>query len=297
MFPHCLGYHDKESGKYNERLSLFLNQLSKLRDDSTRIMSALVKDLGCENTVAIYDACSGPNFSAVSALPSHLPSHITIQLVVSDADPTTLASLVKHSRSRTLTLKPVDVRYLDLCRLPITPPPQLINRFELISISLGLHQVDEQFYAIRYFLQLAKPNSYLIIPDVSSEGYYQVLLAPGNIIDREGYLKDMRQEDLEKLAIENTSKMVKLAYPLWMVTQNYPGDTHHKKIAMYSNQIFRTLTLPRKEFNHLKKLWDEKSFHSCDAFIKVVCALDIEKIQNNLLDTLKIALPRQRSRL
>ena len=268
--PHALGYHQHRSTQagFNKRLEPFKRQLNALSTDSNEILLKYVFFMRRQDAIynddplKIIDFSSGPSFCAVKQACQALKEHnIDFELSVTEVDGYCLEQLANAEKEYNY-LK--HVYYVDLTQ----SLPSFNQSFHYISASLALHQLPQEqiTYALRFFVKIAKPNAMIVIADVGEQNYYQALVAPANLVDREGYFSDVfKAFDFAKVAIDSQTSEEELyiPYPLTEIYAGYP----ELKQSMYSLTSFSVSIIPKAQLRKLQHLWDTQQFHKANQLI------------------------------
>ncbi|WP_419835620.1 hypothetical protein [Endozoicomonas atrinae] len=186
----AFNYHGNQTANascphFTQRLKIFGQGLEELMTFvSQATTNALTAHHHDDTPICIYDLCTGPKFAAVAATAAALQQQgHKVALTLSDVDGSNLKALVDRKNKAADGLIE-DVRYEDL-NLPLEPPESDLDKYDLVSASLGLHQLPDhrQKSCIQHFTRVAKPGGFISIPHVNELAHTQLMLIPANIVD------------------------------------------------------------------------------------------------------------------
>lgn len=286
---HALGYHQHraEGVGYSTRLTPFKEQLDRLKLHSNAVLLRLIEKITSENESAlikVIDFCSGPKCSAIEEGCMRLyQSGVDLRLTAVDVDGMCLESLVESQSSGEMPFLD-SVYYIDMAGAL----PELSDKYQYISASLGLHQLPDAqiIQALKYFVSIGSQGAVISIPDVGTGGYCQALMAPGNIVDREGRFLDVFDKfSFDSVAVEVSlaDDIVSIPYPLKSCLKGYPDLAQ----AMYSATFFLVVNIPKAQLSHVQNAWDNKEFLEADQIIREN-VLDFDGTQETISSALQL---------
>ncbi len=270
LLDHIIGYHNKECGGFNSRLSVILAQLNASKDYTNTISADLLSHYPANN-LTLLDVGSGPSFAGIASIIDSLyKQDKTVKLTASDVDTNSIASL-KEMQKKDNRL--VDVRYFDLNFVDQVPDSLVIeNNFDAIMANLVLHQLGPQeiLNAIKFFVRIVKPGGYILNNDVGPGSYYQSLLVPANAVDREGSVKPWSQFNFKATSVFFSENHLKIAYPKRSVAQSFPGLQQQ----LYMFVAYNIIVIPEDQLDELTLLWASENYSEADSLIsKFTCKL------------------------
>lgn len=258
---------------FNKRMSIFKKPLdAMLRATQNMIIHFLEKRFPTVNDFQVHDFCSGPHYAAVRELFKKI-GHKYFNLTVSDVDGDSLISLIteKNKQDRSLNFQIIDVMYIDLMA-PLNQLEDDIDKYHLVTVNLGLHQlpIEKIYEALRYFTLITKTGGLISNLDASEKRHAQLMIIPGNIVDREGYVPYIDEMDLTKLITrDHTKNYVKLPYPIVKFTQKVINSIEPEIGAgPYMVSFYTPIKISLPDFNKLNQLWKLKRYTDCDRFIE-----------------------------
>ena len=274
MAVHSIGHHDGYmiNSPFKRRMSFFKLPLEGIIHLVQKITSDHLSSKFPEGIINVYDFCSGPRYSAVRGLFDRL-SNRKFNLTVSDVDGDSLLALIKDAEEvkSHSNIRIADVRYEDLM-LNIELKPADFEKYHLTSVNLGLHQLplDDIYRVLRYFTLITKPGGLISNLDASERRAGQLIIIPGNIVDREGFVPDVYHVDLLKLVVfEPMSEFVKLAFPLIKYTE-YIYENIDKLVGVgpYMINFFTPVKLNKSEFENIMLNWNLKNYDICNSIVR-----------------------------
>ncbi|MBX9702642.1 MAG: hypothetical protein K2X39_00680 [Silvanigrellaceae bacterium] len=273
LVVHSISHHDNYgiSDSFTKRLLAFKLPLETILARTTDLICEYINRNFPIGTINIHDFCSGPRFIAVKTIIEREKKR-KFHLTVSDIDGSSLMSLLKEKENNDYgNLDKYEVRYEDLC-LPLNLSEDQTDKYHLVNINLGLHQlpIDEIYASIRHFSKITKVGGLIANLDASEKRYLQLMLIPGNLVDREGYVPYIEQMELAKLVISSCDEnLVRIAYPLVKLSKKIFTDLD-KNIGAgpYMASFYTPVVITRQEFNLLCKLWLAKKYNECDKLIQ-----------------------------
>jgi hypothetical protein len=256
LLNHCVGYHKRHLGGFNPRFSIIL----QLHDTAEKYALPIITTLLCnqypvETVIDILDVGSGPQFLAVADVIQQLfAAKRNVRLTAADVDTQSIRALLKLQPSTDFLH---EVRLLDL-NLVDQIDTREKNSYDVVTARLVLHQLatEDITKAFRLFIQLVRPNGYIVNGDVSTANYFQTLLVPCNLIDREGYVPSWKHFNILKTAVSINDSMSKIAIPLVDVDKNFPSD----EIPMRNFMVYQIYCVPSNEIENLQKLWEHGDY-------------------------------------
>jgi|GEM_PF-3555430 len=270
LIVHAFSHHEeyKMAKSFNKRMIVFKVPLdAMLICTQNSIVSFLNQQFSCSK-LNVYDFCSGPHYTAVKSVFEKMPDR-EFDLTVSDVDGRSLSSLInekeKNISSNNVTIS--NVYYEDLM-LPMKSCKKNIEKYHLVSVNLGLHQlsIEKIYTALRYFTTITRIGGLISNLDASEKRYEQLMMIPGNIVDREGHVPYAEDMDITKLVIsDKKDEYVNFAYPVVKLTRNVI-DVVEKEVGVgpYMVSFYIHLQVKSTDFNKLNNLWMEKKFDECD---------------------------------
>lgn len=270
---HSISHHDNynTSNSVNKRLLAFKLPLeSILGKTQDLIIEYLDLNFPIE-VINIHDFCSGPKFIAIKAILEKAKKR-TFNVTVSDIDGSSLLSLLNEkNRGHYENILHYEVRYEDLC-LPLKITKNQINNYHLVSVNLGLHQlpIEKIYTTIRYFSRITKIGGLISNLDASERRYLQLMVIPGNLVDREGHVPYLEQMDLNKLMVcEGNTGLIRIAYPLVNLSRRAINNLDSSiGVGPYMVSFYTPVIITSEAFDLLEKLWKLKDYQSCDGLIQ-----------------------------
>lgn len=275
LSEHAINHHSGYEiiRPFNKRMIVFKKPLDAILTATQKLITHfLEKQFPTIDTFQVHDFCSGPHYIAVKEIFKKM-QHKYFNLTVSDVDGKSLISLAKEKNKKKLSLnfQITDVMYIDLMS-PLNLQDREIEKYHLVTINLGLHQlpIDKIYEALRYFTMITKINGLISNLDASEKRYSQLMIIPGNIVDREGYVPYIEEIDLTRLMIvDHTNDYVKLPYPVVRFTQKVLNSIEKKiGIGPYMVSFYIPIKIELSNFYKLNELWISKKYNDCDQFVK-----------------------------
>ena len=287
---HSFNYHGKEQGiqasyeHFSQRMRLFGKAHADLKMHINTVLFNALNDKDMGSPIYMYDACSGPRYSAIADVTARLAEKgRKVCLTLSDVDGNNLKTLVEEKHND-LEKRIVDVRYEDL-NLPLDISESEQNHYDLVSASIGLHQLSEenQRKSIQYFTKLARVGGFISIPHVNELVHTQLMLIPVNILDREGYVSDdLLLFKFTQLAVPTDKKgIVKVPYPISKA--NIPQIGSDPKPNFYDYTLYLVVELPAAELETLQMHFNRGEYTESNQLIKQLTGFDIEQLEEKLL--------------
>ena len=183
-----------------------------------------------------------------------------------------MGSLIKEREENTTTshVTITDVCYEDLM-MPIPLNEESVEKFHLVSVNLGLHQLSlEKIYAaLRHFAMITKVGGLISNLDASEQRYGQLMVIPGNLVDREGHVPYVENMDLTQLVVSNQDDgYIKFAYPMVKLTRKVINSIGEDVgVGPYMVSFYTPVKITLSDFNRLNELWNSKNYHDCDQII------------------------------
>jgi hypothetical protein len=273
LVVHSISHHDnyKISSSFNKRLLVFKLPLET--------MLARTQNLICEylnlnfptGVINIHDFCSGPRFTAVKSIIEREQQR-KFNLTVSDIDGSSLMTLLNEKeKCHYENLDKYEVRYEDLC-LPLKLDEDQTDKYHLVNVNLGLHQlpIEEIYASIRHFAKITKISGLIANLDASERRYLQLMVIPGNLVDREGHVPYIEQMDLAKLVVSSQSdNHVRIAYPLVNLSKKVFTDLDQNiGVGPYMVAFYTPVVITHNDFDLLHELWLSKSYDDCDKLVQ-----------------------------
>ena len=284
MENQAFNYHGNQTADascphFTQRLNVFRQGLAELMTFvSQATTNALTANHHNDTPICIYDLCTGPKFSAVAKTVTNLQEQgIKAALTLSDVDGSNLKELFDEKTKAADGLIE-DLRIEDL-NLPLEPPASEWSKFDLVSASLGLHQLPDhrQKACIQYCTTVAKPGGFISIPHVNELAHTQLMLIPANIVDRESYVPDEILFNFEDLAISNCrSGRLKVPYPLKGVTMHRPENTD--KENLYSYTMYVVVEVTKENLSELQRLWNNGQYDQANTLINRSTDINIDEL-------------------
>lgn len=269
LLAHRIGYHDRESGGFNARLTIIFEQLSQLKAYAIDVGSKLLMENNAASAnIKILDVGSGPEYATVSSIVTNLRAkNRNVELAVSDVDTRNLLKLKQRQSEANSPIAAVyyfDLNFTDAIALNDVD----CNKYDALTATLVLHQLDfaEQINAFRFFMNIVKPGGYILNADVGTSGYYHVLLASANLVDREGCMPPWQQHDFDKFSLPLSDDKVKIMFPLHQLNCSFPN----KDIPFYAYMAYQVLIVPKNSISELNGLWKNKHYAEAAALVKVL---------------------------
>ena len=269
---HAISHHDNYNtgNSFNKRLLAFKFPLENILFKVQNIVNEYIASHLLEDTIDIYDFCSGPRFNAVNNIIKQ-NKFKNFKLTVSDVDGTSLLALLdEHEKSKYENIKKYEVRYDDLC-LPLKASSELINKYDLVTVNLGLHQIPhEEIYAsLKHFGRITKIGGLIVNLDASEKRYFQLMIIPGNLVDREGYVPNIDQMDITQLTLtSNDDNHVKIIYPLINLSKKaVKGLDPNIGEGPYMVSFYTPILVEKNKLNLLYNLWARKKYKECDQLV------------------------------
>ncbi|WP_139117469.1 class I SAM-dependent methyltransferase [Endozoicomonas atrinae] len=235
-----------------------------------------------DRTFYIYDLCTGPKFAAVATTAAALQQQgHKVALTLSDVDGSNLKALVDRKNKAADGLIE-DVRYEDL-NLPLEPPESDLDKYDLVSASLGLHQLPDhrQKSCIQHFTRVAKPGGFISIPHVNELAHTQLMLIPANIVDRESFVPDEILLNFAELAVRHgTGGSFKVPYPLRGVTTHSPENSD--KENLYGYTMYVVVELTGEQLSGLQEHWDQAEYSQANQLISSCTNIDIDELEQQI---------------
>jgi hypothetical protein len=270
---HSISHHENYNtfNSFNKRLLAFKLPLEHILGKTQDLIIEYLDFNFPTDVINIHDFCSGPRFIAIKAILEKAKKR-TFNLTVSDVDGSSLLSLLNEKdRCHYDNLDKYEVRYEDLC-LPIKVTKNQINKYHLVSVNLGLHQlpIEEIYTSIRHFSKITKIGGLISNLDASERRYLQLMIIPGNLVDREGHVPYVEQMDLNKLAFSiGDPGVVRIAYPLTYLSRRAMLHLDSNiGVGPYMVSFYTPVIITREDFDLLEKLWKLKDYRSCDKLIQ-----------------------------
>ena len=155
--------------------------------------------------------------------------------------------------------------------MPMHLNEKSVEKYHLVSVNMSLHQLSlEKIYAaLRYFTMITKVGGLISNLDVSEKRYGQLMVIPGNIVDREGYVPDVEKIDLTQLLVSNQEDgYIKFAYPIVKLTHKVIDSIGEDvSVGAYMVAFYTPVKIKLSDFNQLNELWKSKNYQICDQII------------------------------
>ncbi|MBX9702568.1 MAG: hypothetical protein K2X39_00295 [Silvanigrellaceae bacterium] len=267
-FSHHGGY---ETGKsFGQRLAVFKAPLDTMLFYTQQTIIDFLNQQYSHDEIYLYDFCSGPRFIAVQGVIEKMKDR-KFNLVVSDVDGCSLLSLLKEKTcNRQKNLNFNGIRYDDLM-LPLRAAEDEIEKYDWVSVNLGLHQLPlENIYtALKHFTKITKIGGIISNLDASERRYKQLMMIPGNLVDREGYVLNIEDIELENLVmLEQKDHIVTLPYPIIKLTKKIINSIPQNiGVGPYMVAFYMPVKIKLVDFEKLNILWKLKQHEDCDQII------------------------------
>ena len=277
LSPHAIGYfnNDAKTPNFNARMSIFAAAIGEMKGHANEVNSAaLLKQFGDEKDIKIYDMGSGRAQNAVATVVQNLKkARKNPSLDVSEIDGQSLVDAIS-SRDDTPTdeTKPKNpnnidqIYYLDLNgKLEVRPDQR--DKYHLTSYGVVLHQLPEAKHddALRYAVEMTKSGGIISNPDVGEGREKQAMLIPGNLVDREGFLRNNNAKvmDFAKLAVDTAPSatgeaMVKIPVPLLGLEKETAKELGRNN-GIYSFQSYQVIAFPKAKLAELTAEWNKET--------------------------------------
>ena len=270
---HSISHHNNYniSSSFNKRLLVFKLPLETLLARTQNLICEFLNHNFPTGVINIHDFCSGPKFTAVKAIIEREQQRI-FNLTVSDIDGSSLMSLLNEKeKCHYENLDKYEVRYEDLC-LPLKLSEDQTDKYHLVNVNLGLHQLpnDEIYAAIRHFATITKIGGLIANLDASERRYLQLMVIPGNLVDREGHVPYIEQMNLAELVVSSPNDgYVRVAYPLVNLSKKvFTNLDQNIGVGPYMVAYYTPVEITHNNFNLLLKLWNSKNYNDCDKLIQ-----------------------------
>ena len=281
-------YHGNQTANascphFTQRLKIFGQGLEELMTFvSQATTNALTAHHHDDTPICIYDLCTGPTFAAVAATAATLKQQgHKVALTLSDVDGSSLKALVdKKNKAADGLIE--DVRYEDL-NLPLEPPESDLDKYDLVSASLGLHQLPDhrQKACIQHFTRVAKPGGFISIPHVNELAHTQLMLIPANIVDRESFVPDEILFNFKGLAVRHgTGGSLKVPYPLRGVTTHSPENSD--KENLYGYTMYVVVELTEEQLLELEMPWKQGQYEQANQLINRFSGININHLERKI---------------
>jgi SAM-dependent methyltransferase len=251
LAAHALNVHGTSNSSQSkfDNMALFKPIYLAFTQHVTAALKALIQDnypSGCKLTV--YDLGCGSTCQGVTPTMMACPDY-HFELVASDVDFHNI-ELMRNQPTLPTNCKLIDVRMDDLNQ-PLTAKPEDIDRFDISSASIVLHQLfpEEKDRLIRYLVQVTKPGGIISTPDAGIQNTHgQLYVIPINTADREG---GVDWTDF-KATIVNTAHdhYVKAALPLKQYDYNakdHPYVCHLYRVLLIHQAAIEPLSAAIKQ--------------------------------------------------
>ena len=273
LITHAFSHHAeyKITESFNKRMLVFKKPLDAMLSGTQEVIVDFLRQRFLDNDLNVYDFCSGPHYTAVKGVFEKMPDK-NFNVTVSDVDGGSLASLIKEKEngSSSKHVNITDVCYEDLM-LPMKHDEDNLEKYHLVSVNLGLHQLSlENIYAaLRYFTIITKIGGLISNLDASEKRYAQLMIIPGNLVDREGHVPYIEDMDLMQLIVSvPDSEYIKFAYPMVRlsnkVINKVASDTG---VGPYMVSFYTPVHIKLADFHKLHQLWQVKCYDECDQMI------------------------------
>lgn len=273
LVTHAFSHHAeyKITQSFNKRMIVFKEPLDAMLSGTQDVIVDLLRQRFLDNDLNVYDFCSGPYFTAVKNVFEKMPDK-KFHLTVSDVDGGSLTSLLKEKDKNSLSkqVNITDVCYEDLM-LPLKHDENNNEKYHLVSVNLGLHQLSlEKIYAaLRYFTTITKIGGLISNLDASEKRYAQLMVIPGNLVDREGHVPYIEHMDLMQLVVSGPdSEYIKFAYPMVRLSNEVIDRVANDVgVGPYMVAFYTPISIKLSDFHRLHQLWKEKDYEECDRMI------------------------------
>ena len=273
LITHAFSHHAeyKITQLFNKRMVVFKEPLDAILSGTQDIIVDFLRQRFLDNDLNVYDFCSGPYYTAVKGVFEKMPDK-NFNLTVSDVDGGSLASLIKEKEngSSSKHVNITDVCYEDLM-LPMKHDGDNLEKYHLVSVNLGLHQLSlENIYAaLRHFTIITKIGGLISNLDASEKRYAQLMIIPGNLVDREGHVPYIEDMDLMQLIVSvPDSEYIKLAYPMVRLSNKVINKVASDiGVGPYMVSFYTPVNIRLTDFHKLHQLWKVKCYDECDHMI------------------------------
>lgn len=273
LVVHAFSHHAdyKITQSFNKRLVVFKMPLDAMLNGTQHVIVDFLNKQFPLGELDAYDFCSGPCFIAVKGVFEKMLDR-KFNLTVSDVDGRSLGALIKEREENTTSahITITDVCYEDLM-MPIQLNEESVEKYHLVSVNLGLHQLSlEKIYAaLRHFAMITKVGGLISNLDASEKRYGQLMVIPGNLVDREGHVPYVENMDLTQLVVSNQyDGHIKFAYPMVNLTNKVINSIGEDiGVGPYMVSFYTPVKIKLSDFNRLNELWNLKNYHDCDQII------------------------------
>jgi SAM-dependent methyltransferase len=267
LSDHIIGYHNKDSGRFNPYVEVIFKEVERAKqyalETSTKILQA---HYAAGDHIKILDVGSGPQSVAAKSIIDALfeadeNRHITLTAAEVDGD-----SIIKLQHLAMVYSHLKEIRYLDLNCVDDIPEREIIEgEFDVVIASLVLHQLASKtiLNVLKFFARILKPGGYCFCTEVGKDAYYQTLLVPANVVDREGSMLAPHELTFRLISTSLTEHKCKIAYPLLETYRSFPNP----KQQLYFFSAFQVVVLPEDKIDQLDKLWQAGGYAKADDFI------------------------------
>jgi hypothetical protein len=276
LITHAFSHHAeyKITESFNKRMLVFKKPLDAMLNGTQEVIVNFLRQQFLDNDLNVYDFCSGPHYTAVKGVFEKMPDK-KFNLTVSDVDGGSLASLIqdKEKNSTSKQVNITDVCYDDLM-LPMQQDRSNYEKYHLVSVNLGLHQlsIEHIYAALRHFTMITKIGGLISNLDASEKRYAQLMVIPGNLVDREGHVPYIEDMDLMQLIVPvPDSEYIKFAYPMVrLANQVISKVASDIGVGPYMVSFYTPVNIRLTDFHKLHQLWKVKCYDECDQMINAL---------------------------
>ncbi|MBA2657165.1 MAG: hypothetical protein H0U70_09340 [Tatlockia sp.] len=267
---HHLGYSLEKPS--NKKMIVFKAPLDAMLKYTQASIVAYLNTQISDKVINLHDFCSGPHYVAVKGIFEKMPNR-TFQLTISDVDGENLALLIKQKEDGTTikNMRIIDVLYEDLMLIKddSTIP---VKKYHFVSANLGLHQLplDSIYTVLRYFAKITKNGGLISNLDASNRSCGQLMVIPGNLVDREGHVPEIEHLDLSKLVSDDIDgDYLIFPYPLVNFSKKVLENIDNKiGVGPYMVSFYTPIKIKSTDFYVLNDLWKAKNYYECDSLIR-----------------------------